>query len=87
MAERGMLGKVIDGVVNVVYGDTMQRKAAQASAEISAALNSQADSYVPYGAGQQPLEIEGPQMSYQESLKSASQQVGQEQEQDHGIDR
>ena len=57
----------------------------QGASEIAQALNSQADGYVPYGSAQTPLEVEGPQMSYQDMLKDASQRGGQEQ--DMGIER
>jgi hypothetical protein len=61
-------------------GEMAMQKMAQGAAEIGQALNSQADAYVPYGAGQQALEVEGPQQSWQEQLKEASQRSGQDQE-------
>jgi hypothetical protein len=45
------------------------------AAELGQALNSQADAYVPYGAGQAPLEVEGPATSYQDMLREASQRA------------
>jgi len=54
------------------------QKIAQGAAEVSQALNSQADAYVPYGAAQKPLEVEGPAVSYQEMLKEAAQRPEQE---------
>ena len=66
-------------------GEMFDQKVAQGAAEIGQALNSQADAYVPYGAGQQPLEVEGPATSYQDMLREASQRGGQEL--DQGIER
>jgi hypothetical protein len=66
-------------------GQMLDHKVAQGAAELSQALNSQADAYVPYGAGQQPLEVEGPATSYQDMLRDAAQRGGQEHEQ--GIER
>ena len=66
-------------------GQMFDQKVAQGAAEIGQALNSQADAYVPYGAGQQPLAVEGPATSYQDMLREASQRGGQEQE--LGIER
>ena len=57
----------------------------QGASELAQALNSQADGYVPYGSAQAPLEVEGPQMSYQDMLKDAAQRGGQEQ--DLGMER
>ena len=34
--------------------------------------------FTPYGSAQQPLDIEGPQMSYQDTLRDAAQRGGQE---------
>jgi hypothetical protein len=56
-------------------GQMLDHKLAQAAAELGQALNSQADSYVPYGAGQSPLEVEGPATSYQDMLREASQRA------------
>jgi arginine utilization protein RocB len=61
-------------------GDMLMHKAAQGAAEISQALNSQSNAYVPYGVGQAPLEVEGPAMSYQDILREASQRVGPKQD-------
>lgn len=66
-------------------GQTFDQKIAQGAAELGQALNSQADAYVPYGAGQAPLEVEGPATSYQDMLREASQRGGQEL--DQGIER
>jgi hypothetical protein len=68
--------------------DMLSHKVAQGAAELGQALNSQADAYVPYGAGQAPLEVEGPAMSYQDMLRDAAQQsVGQEQDLGMDVDR
>lgn len=89
MAEkRGFLGWVGDKVLDAAYSDAMQQKVAQGSAEICQTLMGNADGhgpggYTPYGAGQQPLEVEGPAIDYQNVLHDA----GQEQQQDLGIDR
>jgi arginine utilization protein RocB len=66
-------------------GQMLDQKVAQGAAEVSQALNSQADAYVPYGAAQRPLEVEGPAVSYQEMLREASQREAPEQ--DLGMDR
>jgi hypothetical protein len=68
-------------------GQMIDHKMAQGAAEIGQALNSQADAYVPYGAGQQPLEVEGPAVSYQDMLRGASRQPEPTQEHDVGMDR
>ena len=65
-------------------GEMLEHKAAQGAAELSQALNSQSNAYVPYGTGQAPLEVEGPVMSYQDMLRDASVRG---QEHDQGIDR
>ena len=54
----------------------LDHKIAQGAAELGQALNSQADAYVPYGAGQAPLEVEGPATDYQSMLREASQGQG-----------
>ena len=61
---------------------SIDQKIAQGCAELGQALNSQADAYVPYGAGQQPLEVEGPATSYQDMLREAAsrRRAGQERE-------
>jgi hypothetical protein len=66
-------------------GEMLDQKIAQGAAEVGQALNSQSNAYVPYGAGQQPLEVEGPATSYQDVLRDASQSAGKEQ--DRGMDR
>jgi arginine utilization protein RocB len=87
----GIMGKIWDymkerlGAIPSEVGDMVVHKTAQGAAEISQALNSQSNAYVPYGVGQQPLEVEGPQQSYQDVLREASQRGGQEQ--DLGMDR
>lgn len=73
-------------------GQMAMQKTAQGAAEICQTLMGNADGhggpgYTPYGAAQAPLEIEGPQIDYQNVLHDASQRGGQEQEQDQGIDR
>ena len=50
----------------------LDQKIAQGAAELGQAFNSQADGYVPYGAGQQPLEVEGPATSYTDMLREAA---------------
>ncbi len=66
-------------------GQMLDHKLAQGAAEIGQALNSQADAYVPYGAGQAPLEVEGPATSYQDMLRDAS--AGHDQGHDQGMER
>ena len=86
--ERGFLGKMWDYMKERVLpeiGDMIDHKVAQGAAELSQALNSQSNAYVPYGTGQQPLEVEGPQQSYLDTLRDASQRGGPEQ--DHGMVR
>ncbi len=65
--------------------DTAVQKTAQGAAELSQALNSQSNAYVPYGAGQHALTIHGPQQSYQEMLRDASHSASQEH--DRGVER
>ncbi len=77
MAEEGRFWKEV--------GQMLDQKIAQGAAELGQALNSQADAYVPYGTGQQPLQVEGPATSYTDALRDASR--GAEQEQDRGMDR
>jgi hypothetical protein len=90
--ERGLSGKFLDylketiserldlGTIAKETGQMLDHKIAQGAAELGQALNSQADGYVPYGAGQAPLEVEGPATSYQDMLREASQPAGQEQD-------
>lgn len=66
-------------------GQMIDHKIAQGAAELGQAINSQADGYVPYGAGQAPLEVEGPTVSYQEMLRTSSDRQGQQP--DKGIER
>ena len=76
-----MLGKAWDYLKQRVapeIGEMVVQKTAQGAAEISQALNSQSNAYVPYGHAQQPLEVEGPQQSYQDMLREAAQGGGQE---------
>jgi hypothetical protein len=68
-------------------GQMLDHKIAQGAAELGQAMNSQADGYVPYGAGQQPLTVEGPATSYQDMLRDASQRAAPEQDRDVGLDR
>jgi len=65
--------------------DMAMKKTAQGAAELSQALNSQSNAYVPYGAGQQGLTVEGPQQSYQDMLREASSREAPEPE--RGIER
>lgn len=87
MAE-GWIGKAMDFIgerlsaIPAEAGQMLDHKIAQGAAELSQALNSQADGYVPYGVGQAPLEVEGPAMSYQDMLKDAAQRAP-----DQGMDR
>ena len=67
-------------------GDMLVQKTAHGAAEVSHALNSQSNSFVPYGTGQAPLEVEGPQQSFQDALRDAAAK-GQEHDQGHDIDR
>ncbi len=86
--ERGIAGRIWDYLKERVapeVGQMLEHKMVQGAAELGQALNSQADGYVPYGAGQAPLEVEGPAVSYQDMLRDASQCGGQEH--DRGIDR
>jgi hypothetical protein len=87
--KKGFVGKLIDYMKERVLpevGQMLEHKVAQGAAELGQAINSQADGYVPYGAGQAPLEVEGPTVSYQDMLRDASR--GAEQEHDReGIDR
>jgi hypothetical protein len=80
VAERFDIGTIAKEVV-----DMGVQKTAQGAAEISQAHNIDADSYVPYGAAQAPLEVEGPTMSYQDMLRDAAQSA--DHEPDRGIDR
>jgi hypothetical protein len=66
-------------------GDMLMHKTAQGAAELGQALNSQADAYVPYGAGQAPLSVEGPATDFQQHLRDAAQSVPQDP--DRGIER
>jgi hypothetical protein len=86
--ERSLGGTFMDYLKERVapeLGQMLDHKIAQGAAELGQALNSQADGYVPYGAGQAPLEVEGPATSYQDMLREASQSV--EQEHDRGMER
>jgi hypothetical protein len=65
-------------------GEMGKHKLAQGAAELSQAINSQANGYVPYGDGQKIPEIEGATASYQDMLRDAS---ARGQEHDQGIDR
>ena len=74
--------KAIPSEINQTFWD---KAGPQGAAELSQALNSHSNAYVPYGTAQQPLEVEGPQTSYQETLRDASQRGGHEPE--HEIER
>lgn len=80
----GILDYLVERVMPEV-GQMLDHKMAQGAAELGQAINSQADGYVPYGAGQQPLDVEGPATSYQDMLRDASRSAGQEH--DQGLDR
>jgi hypothetical protein len=67
-------------------GQMLDHKMAQGAAELSQALNSQSNAYVPYGVGQAPLEVEGPATNYQDMLRDASHGAGQEHDKGVGID-
>lgn len=74
--KRSWLGKVMDYVMDRMLpeiGDMVMQKTAQGAAEISHALNSQSNAYTPYGYGQQPLEVEGPQQSFTDMVREASE--------------
>ena len=68
-------------------GQMLDHKIAQGAAELGQALNSQSNAYVPYGAGQAPLEVEGPATSYQDMLRDASQRAGPDHDRAQGMDR
>jgi hypothetical protein len=65
-------------------GDMLMQKMAQGSAELSQFLNQGNAAYTPYGYAQRPLEVEGPQQSYQDMLRDASRTAGQEHERGMG---
>jgi hypothetical protein len=79
--ERGFLGKMWDhfmerlGALPSEVGDMVEHKIAQGAAELGQALNSQSNAYVPYGHGQSPLEVEGPQQSWQDQIREASERA------------
>lgn len=84
------MGKFFDYLKERVIpevGQMLDHKIAQGAAELGQALNSQADGYVPYGAGQAPLTIEGPATSFQDRLREVSLPAEPEREQDRGMDR
>jgi hypothetical protein len=89
--KQGIGGKIVDHIMDRVLpevGDMLMQKTAQGAAELSMALNHQSTAYQPYGYAQKPLqphEVEGPQQSYQDMLRQASERQGPEQEK--GIDR
>jgi hypothetical protein len=66
--------RFIDKFVPEVW-DMIEHKTAQGAAELGQALNSQSNAYVPYGAGQAPLEVEGPATSWQDQIREASQRA------------
>jgi hypothetical protein len=59
----------------------------QGASEVAQALNSRADGYVPYGAAQRPLEVEGPAVSYRGSLRESSRRAGPEQGRGNEVER
>ena len=93
MAEKSLLSRfgaevkgAIEHIANGAIDLMAEKVIPQGAAELSQALNSQSNAYVPYGTAQQPLDVEGPQQSYQAMLREYSQR-GQEQGQDIGVDR
>ncbi|MHB1423122.1 MAG: hypothetical protein ACYC3I_08000 [Gemmataceae bacterium] len=78
------MSRAFDAVVDTLYGETMQQKVAQGAAEIGHALNSGSNAYVPYGYGQNPLEVEGPQQSYTDAVREAATQNPPEPDRDMG---
>lgn len=80
MGERlwGAVKWIAERVSEIVY----DKAGPQGAAEISQALFSQSNAYVPYGHAQQPLKIEGPHMSYQQMIQQASQRAVPEQSQE-----
>jgi hypothetical protein len=88
--EKGFLGKAWDYMKERVIpevADMVVKKTQQGAAELSQALNSQSNAYVPYGAGQQALQVEGPQQSYADIVREASQRGGQEQSREQEMER
>jgi hypothetical protein len=76
--ERGLLGRMWDhfkerlAAFPAEVEDMVERKTVQGAAELAQALNSQANAYVPYGAGQKALEVDGPQQSWQDQVREAA---------------
>ena len=86
--ERSLMGKIWDGAKTLFNGtvDLLAEKVIpQGASELAQALNSQSNAYVPYGHAQQPLDVEGPQQSYQDMLREASERSAPEQ--DRGMER
>jgi hypothetical protein len=87
--EKGWLQKAWDAtksfLSNTVYSEAVMTKTAQGAAEMSQSLFSQSNAYVPYGAGQKPLEVEGPQQSHLDYMRDASNH-GRDQD-DKGLSR
>ncbi len=81
--EHGFLGRIVDRLKDIPSEamDMAIKKTQQGAAELSQALNSESNAYVPYGAGQQELKVEGPQQSWQDYLREASQRGGPQHEQ------
>jgi hypothetical protein len=90
--ERSALGKVADYMKERVIPeavDLLVQKGAHGSSEIAMALYN-GQGFTPYGYATKPLEpieAEGPQTSYADTLRSASQQHGPQQDRDQGIER
>ncbi len=81
------LGAAISDIANGAIDLMADKVIPQGAAELSQALNGQSNAYVPYGTAQQPLDVEGPQQSYQAMLRSYAERGAQEQGQDVGVDR
>jgi len=79
---KGAIKDIANGAIDLMADKVIP----QGAAELSQAINSHSNGYVPYGTAQQPLDVEGPQQSYQAMLREYSQR-GQEQGQDVGVDR
>jgi hypothetical protein len=81
-AKQTLWDKVADHFIDRMapeIGDMLMQKTAQGSAELSQFLNQGNAAYTPYGYAQKPLEVEGPQQSWQQQLQDASQRAGQQQ--------
>jgi hypothetical protein len=60
----------------------------QGASEIAHAIyNGQSNAYVPYGDAQRPVDVKGPNQSYQDMLRGMSQRGAPEQDREIGMDR